>query len=145
MALTVFLDSNVLFSIAYSGPERSRSYLLFELEKKGRLRLYISELVFRETAVNLRLKRPEQEPFLKKLLSRLTILPDQPLGLPQLGFLPLQDRLILETAISNGLQFFLTGNRRHFGPLYGRKIKDTRVLSPAEFLHRRFGGKDAED
>ena len=144
MAIKIFLDSNVLFSIVYSGPKRSRSYLLFELAKEGKFELYISELVYRETLINIRLKKPDQEPFLSQILTHLKILPDRPLTLPQLEFLHLQDRLILETAIFFGMDFFLTGNHRHFGPLYGQKIKQTRILSPAEFLHQRFGGNNEE-
>lgn len=63
--LKVFLDSNVLFSIAYSGKGKSRSYLLFELQKLGFIDIYISKLVKKETIFNLNRKKPENISFLK--------------------------------------------------------------------------------
>ena len=60
--IKVFLDSNVVFSIAYTGKERSRSYLFYEIQALGRLKVYLSGLVCKEALFNIRRKRPEAEP-----------------------------------------------------------------------------------
>ena len=61
--LTVFLDSNVLFSIAYSGKDRSRSYLLYELQDAGDIEIYISNLVKEEAMFNIKIKKPAASAF----------------------------------------------------------------------------------
>ena len=55
----VFLDSNVLFSIAYSGKETSRSSVLYEIQRQGHVNLNISNLVREEVLFNLQEKREE--------------------------------------------------------------------------------------
>jgi len=137
--LTVFLDSNVLFSIAYSGKDRSRSYLLYELQDAGDIEIYISNLVKEEAIFNIKIKKPAASPFLSTLIRHTTVLEDilVNMNIP-IQMLPDNDKIILSTAIHNGIEYFLTGNERDFRDLYQKRFYRTTVLKPAEFLYRRF-------
>lgn len=55
--IKVFLDSNILFSIAYTGKEKSRSYLIYEIQSIGNLEVYLSNLVCREAIFNIKIKK----------------------------------------------------------------------------------------
>jgi predicted nucleic acid-binding protein len=137
--VTVFLDSNVLFSVAWTGREKSRSAILFELQSLGFVRLFISRLVLEETLFNLREKRPEAIPFVEELLGEVEVVPDLAVEGEDLRVqgLPENDRLILSTAVSQGMDFFLTGNSKDFRGLYRSRIGRTLILSPREFLNRQ--------
>lgn len=137
--VTVFLDSNVLFSVAWTGREKSRSAILFELQSLGFVRLFISRLVLEETLFNLREKRPEAIPFVEELLGEVEVVPDLAVEGEDLRVqgLPENDRLILSTAVSQGMDFFLTGNSKDFRGLYQSRIGRTLILSPREFLNRQ--------
>jgi predicted nucleic acid-binding protein len=137
--VTVFLDSNVLFSVAWTGREKSRSAILFELQSLGFIRLFISRLVLEETMSNLREKRPEAIPFLEKLSGEAEVVPDMVVEGEdrRLKELPENDRVILSTAVAQGMDFFLTGNSRDFRGLYRRRIGRTMILTPREFLNRQ--------
>ena len=137
--VTVFLDSNVLFSVTWTGREKSRSVILFELQSLGFVRLFISRLVLEETLFNLREKRPEAIPFVEELLGEVEVVPDLAVEGEDLRVqgLPENDRLILSTAVSQGMDFFLTGNSKDFRGLYRSRIGRTLILSPREFLNRQ--------
>ena len=138
--LTVFLDSNVLFSVAWTGRNKSRSAILFELQSLGFVRLHISRLVLEETLFNLRGKKPEAIPFVEELLEAVEIVPDLAVAGDDFSLrrLPENDRVILSTAVANRMDFFLTGNTRDFRNLYRRRIGRTLILTPREFLNRQF-------
>jgi len=143
--IKVFFDSNVLFSIAYTGREKSRSCLLYELQSPGKIKVYLSTLVCEESAYNIRLKKPQNLSFLDDLIRQSHQLRDIYPGedeeatvLESVQRLPLNDRIILTTAVANGMDFFLTGNSRDFKGSYRRKIVRTLILKPADFLYRRF-------
>jgi len=137
--VTVFLDSNVLFSVAWTGREKSRSAILFELQSLGFIRLFISRLVLEETMSNLREKRPEAIPFFEELSGEIEVVPDLVVEGEdrRLKELPENDRVILSTAVAYGMDFFLTGNTRDFRGLYRRRIGRTLILTPREFLNRK--------
>ena len=139
--VTVFLDSNVLFSVAWTGREKSRSAILFELQSLGFIRLFISRLVLEETMSNLRGKRPEAIPFFEELSGEVEVVPDLVVdgGDRRLKELPENDRVILSTAVAHGMDFFLTGNTRDFRGLYRRRIGRTLILTPREFLNKPAG------
>jgi predicted nucleic acid-binding protein len=141
--VTVFLDSNVLFSVAWTGREKSRSAILFELQTLRFIRLFISRLVLDETMSNLREKRPEAIPFFEKLSGEVEVVPDLMVEDDdrRLKELPENDRVILSTAVAHGMDFFLTGNTRDFRGLYRRRIGRTLILTPREFLDRQLPGE----
>jgi len=141
--VTVFPDSNVLFSVAWTGREKSRSAILFELQSLLFIRLFISRLVLEETMSNLREKRPEAIPFFEKLSGEVEVVPDLMVEGDdrRLKELPENDRVILSTAVAHGMDFFLTGNTRDFRGLYRRRIGRTLILTPREFLDRKLPGE----
>lgn len=138
--IKVFLDSNVIFSIAYTGKDRSRSYLFYELQALGILRVYLSNLVCKEAMFNIRKKKPDAERFLHELIDKSKVLEDIAAGLdsPEFGSLPQNDRIILATAVYNRIEFFVTGNEKDFSGLYRTKILGTTILRPADFLKKNF-------
>ena len=136
--IKVFIDSNVLFSIAYSGKEKSRSYLIYEIQDRGLITVYLSNLVCAEAVFNIRIKRSVSMPFLEELIGKSTILEDitDCLNNADVNRLPNNDRIILTTAVGNKMDCFLTGNDQDFGKLYSSKIGNTIILKPADFLNR---------
>lgn len=138
--IKVFLDSNVLFSIAYSGQERSRSYLIYEIQALGVLEVYLSNLVCEEATFNIKIKRPENMPLLNELIKKSKILADSLAETKNeiINNLPLNDRIILYTAVYHKMDYFLTGNVKDFKKFYQRKIDNTMILKPVDFLHGKF-------
>lgn len=138
--MKVFLDSNILFSICWSGKETSRSGLFFELQRQGALQLFISRLVRDETSFNLQTKRPETIALFNELVAELTVIPDN-FGLTaheNILRLPLNDRVIFISALSQGMEYFITGNSRDFAELYRERIGAMLTLKPMDFLHKDF-------
>lgn len=133
----VFLDSNVLFSIAYTGKDKSRSYLIYEIQEIGKLSVYVSRLVCEEARFNIRRKKPEAEQLLNELIDRSKVLGDIAAGLKpvEIRTLPQNDRIILATAIYNKVDIFVTGNEKDFKKFYHKRVLDTLILRPVDFLN----------
>jgi predicted nucleic acid-binding protein len=135
-AVAVFLDSNILFSICWSGSKNSLLGLLLELQESGQVQILISPLGIEETRDNLRRKRPAALPALKRLASSCVTVPDAELPLDVK--LPEKDQLLLSSAIAARAVFFLTGNIADFKTLYGTSVKGTTVLTPRAFLNKTY-------
>lgn len=133
--MRVFLDSNVLFSACLLSDDRQ--YAFFALARRNRCRLLGSGRVLDETTRNLALKAPQG---LKSLadLGRLLILSTDPsaelIRWAVTQGLPAKDAPILAAAVQARADLLVTGDRRHFGPLFGRTLKGVRVLSLADGL-----------
>ena len=130
----VFLDANVLFSAAYA-PENC----FLELWQRKGIRLLSSEYAVQEVKRNLTsdacLKR------LKRLAAIMEIGPGYAAGLPPeapaIANLPEKDQPILVAAINARATHLLTGDRRHFGEFYGRRIGGVLIQSPGQYLHNK--------
>ncbi len=138
--IRVFLDSNVLFSIAYTGRENSRSYLIYEIQSAGILKVYLSGLVCKEAVFNIKIKKPERLNFLNELIKRSKVLDDVLVDTENesVSSLPQNDRIILTTAVSNSMDYFITGNIKDFKNFYRKRIGKTLILKPVDFLRRNF-------
>lgn len=138
--IKIFLDSNVLFSIAYSGREKSRAYLIYDIQEADILEVYISGIVSEEAMLNIRNKRPSSLSFLQELIQRSKILSDVMVDSQnkQISKLPQNDRIILTTALYHEMSFFITGNDKDFKAFYNKRIHNTLILKPADFVNRRF-------
>lgn len=138
--IKVFLDSNVLFTIVYSGKEISRSYIIYEIQSMGKISVYVSNLVCEKATFNIRIKKPEQLNLLREIIKKSKILADViiELQIPIFKKLPYNDKVILSTAITNEMDIFLTGNTNDFETLYNKKIGKTLILKPKEFINRNF-------
>ena len=138
--IKVFLDSNVLFSIAYTGKEKSRSYLIYEIQGMGIIQVCLSKLVCEETVSNIRRKKPDSESLLKELIEKSKILGDIAADLKraEIRQLPQNDRIILTTAVYHKADIFVTGNEKDFKNLYQKKVFNTIILRPIDFLNMNF-------
>jgi predicted nucleic acid-binding protein len=134
-ALRGFLDSNVIFSLCWNGPEGTLLGILLELQAHGRIALLASPLVMDETATNLAAKRPETMTHLERIAPGLVMVSDAQMPLDV--DLPEKDRVILSSAVACGADFFITGNKVDFAGLCRKVVKGTRVVEPRAFLNRR--------
>ncbi|MDP2821802.1 MAG: hypothetical protein Q8O52_03855 [Sulfuritalea sp.] len=127
----VFLDANVLFSAAWrSDAGLARLWTLKNCE------LLSSRYACEEARRNL--PKPEQQQRLGQLVAGLRLVPDVTLGsLPGGIVLPEKDRPILLSAIRAKATHLLTGDRQHFGVLYGQTVSGVTVLRPADFIAGR--------
>lgn len=138
--IKVFLDSNVIFAIAYSGTKSSRSYVIYEIQSMGKIEVYVSNLVCAEAIHNIRIKKTGQLNLLQEIIRKSKVLADVmiDIGSPLLNKLPNNDRVILSTAISHEMDIFLTGNVTDFRTLYHKTIVNTLILTPKDFINRNF-------
>ena len=96
------------------------------------------KLAIEEARRNLALDRAPALARLDRLTAALTIV-----NLPQIPKQPLnvridsKDRAILLAAIRGKADYLLTGDGRHFGHLYGKRIEGVMVLRPAQYIERR--------
>jgi len=137
----LFLDANILFSAAYR--DDSPALLLFELAIAGRCQLVTSEFAWDEAYRNIRLKQPRRMHELDSLRGRLESVPaPSPAATADAAKhgLPNKDAPILAAAKVARVDVLVTGDRTHFGHLYGRNIGGLRVLSLRDTLERLLEG-----
>jgi predicted nucleic acid-binding protein len=127
--MRVFLDANILFSAAKSAGAIRR--LLEEIQACGH-ECVADEYVIAEARRNLEQKFSAALPDFERVLlgvSRLASLPTLPS--PNLALLlPEKDRPVLASAIQHRCQALLTGDKTHFGRLYGQNIAGVSIHSP---------------
>jgi len=129
----VFLDANVLFSAAYM--ESSGLARLWQLADAE---LLSSDYAIEEARRNLAADREPALARLSRLTATLTIvnLPQNPKQSLNVR-IDAKDRPILLAAIRGKANYLLTGDGRHFGHLYGKRIEGVMVLRPAQYFERR--------
>jgi len=122
----VFLDANILFSGSQSGsPMR---LLLDRLQFHAVLIAHPG--VVEEAKRNLSAKKPEWLGAFESLCAKLEI--STRMGAcPEVG-LPAKDQPVLAAAVACASDFLLTGDRLHFGHLFGSTVTGVRVLSGRE-------------
>ena len=127
--MRIFLDANVLFSAAKSdGAVRK---LLALLDKDGH-ELWVDGYVVEEASRNLAAKAPDGVAMLGRLLAHMKAARAQPRDSALEASLPLpaKDRPVLAAAIRQGCTALVTGDKTHFGALYGRTIRGVMIHSP---------------
>lgn len=124
----VFLDANVLFSAAY----RAENGLLRIWTYPGAV-LLASPYAIEEARRNL--PDTDAKERLEKLLITVCVTPEAPLAtpVPDGVALPAKDVPILLAAIAGQATHLLTGDVRHFGPLFGKTIAGVLVMLPAHY------------
>jgi len=132
----VFLDSNILFSLTYNENPFSKLQLLFSLQKIGIIDLYISQLVAKETFHNVNKKIKHKLSKFEKLLDKFIIVDDVMLFPQYIESikLPYNDKLILNSAVENNCDYFITGNTKDFKNLYGQEIDSCLIITPKDFF-----------
>lgn len=127
----VFLDANVLFSAAWM--EDSGLARLWRLTE---VTLIASRYAVGEAERNL--DSDAQRARLHALAQKVMLVdaPDEatlPVGVELVA----KDVPILLAAIEARATHLLTGDRAHFGALYGRKIGGVKIMAPAAYFKQR--------
>jgi predicted nucleic acid-binding protein len=126
----LFLDANVLFSAAY----RPNAGLL-KLWRLPHVELCTSRYALEEARVNL--SEDAQRRRLDRLAAKLNFFDSTSHALPPGVQLPEKDIPILLAAIEARCTHLITGDLRHFGPYFGKKLSGILVLLPADYLRLR--------
>jgi predicted nucleic acid-binding protein len=127
-ATVLFLDANVLISASWK--DSSEISLLWTIEG---VRLITSNYVMGEVQRNLH--QIIQIERLRGLMRSVHVhsfasLPD----LPDALALPVKDQPVLAAAIEAHADHLVSGDKKHFGPLYGKRIRGVRITAPSELL-----------
>ncbi|HUW63302.1 MAG TPA: PIN domain-containing protein [Spirochaetia bacterium] len=131
----LFLDANVLFSIAYG----SRSLGVFrDLARQGACSLIASDYVLEEARRNL--SRREEVERLDQFSAALTITTEVDLGLPCPIVLPAKDRPVLLAAVHARATHLITGDLGHFGAYRGQTVQGVHICTPRDYLDLRYNG-----
>lgn len=126
----LFLDANVLFSAAYKVDTR-----LFELWNLTNVTLCSSRYALEEARLNL--SEGEQQRRLNRLSETVHLFGAAQRELPHGILLPEKDAPIILAAIEAQCTHLLTGDARHFGPYFGKKIEGVSIVPPGEYLRNR--------
>jgi predicted nucleic acid-binding protein len=126
----LFLDANVLFSAAYRTDAR-----LLQLWKLKDVALCSSRYALEEARINL--ADEDQRVRLNGLSGVIHLFEAGYGALPRGISLPEKDVPILLAAIEGRATHLLTGDIRHFGPYFGRKIEGIAIVLPGEYLKLR--------
>ena len=125
---TLFLDANVLISAAWK--EGSEIALIWQMEG---VRLVTSNYVMGEVQRNL--LPASQIERLRGLMRSVQIVPlEEPIDIPEANELPEKDRPVLVGAVQAQVDHLVSGDKKHFSPLYGRIISGVRITAPSELL-----------
>ncbi len=129
----LFLDANVLFSAAYRADAG-----LAQLWKLTGAILCSSRYALAEARVNL--TEDAQRRRLAKLARHVRLFDAAPRELPSGLILAEKDVPILLAAIEAKATHLITGDVRHFGPCFGKRIEGVLVLPPGDYLkkHRKY-------
>jgi len=131
----LFLDANILFSAAYR--DGSAPLLLFDLAAAGRCHLVTSVFAWEEAHRNIAVKCPQRLPMLDALAGRVEHAPvpdTSGISAAVNQGLPDKDAPILAAAVAAGVEILVTGDRTHFGHLYGKEVGTLRVLTLKDTL-----------
>jgi predicted nucleic acid-binding protein len=124
----IFLDANILFSAAWHEPNRFAT-----IWKHPDLLLVTSSYALAEAERNVVLKRPVGVVRLAHLVSNIEInasiaVLESDYGLPE------KDLPILQAAVGSSCEALLTGDKTHFGHLFGKDVAGIRVLTASELI-----------
>ena len=126
--MRIFLDANILFAACWSdGAIR----LLRELLSHDHT-LVVDGYVMAEAHRNLVVKSRNGVRELDRLASKLEVAPSILRSDARItALLPEKDRPVLAAAMHSSCDALVTGDRRHFGQLYGRTIGQVTIYDPA--------------
>lgn len=124
----LFLDANVPISAAWK--EGSEIALIWRM---AGMQLVTSDHVMGEVQRNL--IKIDQIERLRGLMRSVKVVPLQ--GVPviaEAAELAEKDRQVLAAAIQVRASHLVSGDKRHFGPWYGKVIHGVRITAPSELL-----------
>jgi len=126
----LFLDANVLFSIAYGSRSLGSSQGMAQV---GRCKLLASAYVVEEAARNL--SHPEQIARLNGLVMDLEIVPEVDPGVPCSIVLPEKDVPVFLTAVKSHASHLITGDLEHFGSYRGKTVNGVLICTPRDYFN----------
>jgi len=126
----LFLDANVLFSAAY----RANAGLL-ELWKLRGVILCSSDYALEEARINL--SEEAQRRRLARLARGVQFFDAALRQLPAGVSLPEKDRPILLGAMEAQATHLITGDLRHFGIYFGKRVEGILIITPSQYLKTR--------
>ncbi len=121
--MRIFLDANVLF--AASNPGSNIERLLRRIVK--RTTPVISDLALEEARRNILAKRPQWTETFEQWVPKLEQVDSVSFGLPVK--LDEKDAPILCAAIRSRCDYFVTGDKRDFGHLFGKTVEGVQIVS----------------
>jgi predicted nucleic acid-binding protein len=125
----LFLDANILFSLAYGSPGVDR---LWKLAEKGLCVLLASGYVMEEAKRNL--DEPHQLSKLEACLTNVQIVLEADPRIACPADLPSKDKPVLMAAISAKADYLITGDMTHFGEYFGKTIGGVRICRVRDYL-----------
>jgi predicted nucleic acid-binding protein len=126
----VFLDANILFSVAYGSLGLQR---FWSLARSKMCELVASEYVIEEAKRNL--DRQEHQDALTRFLGEVRVVPEADPTIPCPIPLAEKDRPVLMAALSSEADYLVTGDLTHFGKYFGKKIRNLRICNPRGFFN----------
>jgi len=134
----VFLDSNVIISGLISDKSAPRLILELLCHDLPLMHAVTGQYNLEEIERTITRKLPAARPVLHDFMSRLKIeiipLPaGEKLGKYR-GVIADEDLPVLVSAIECGADYLVTGDKKHFGGLRGRKDIPLRICSPSEVV-----------
>lgn len=125
----VFIDANILFSVAYGSPGLKR---LWELAENGSCILFSSRYVIEEAKRNLaEAKHIENlDEYSNNVYTVSEVDPELvcPVDLSD------KDRPVLMAAISAEADYLITGDVTHFGKYFGKTIMGVKICLPRDYI-----------
>lgn len=121
--MRVSLDANILFSAA--APDSPTRALLDIILRHAKA--VTNEHAWEEARRNVERKRPHLIAALNNLKPRIEFTGN--FKEVAHSVLPDKDQPIIGGAVASRCSHLWTGDKRHFGPLYGRTIQGTRIVS----------------
>jgi hypothetical protein len=127
--MRIFLDANVLFSAAKSA---GAIRLLLDRGRAAGHSLCADAYVVAEARRNLEAKAPESFEALDDLILGIEVASYRVAALPPevAALLPAKDQPVLAAAVRLRCDALVTGDRTHFGALYGSAVLGVTIHSP---------------
>jgi predicted nucleic acid-binding protein len=127
----LFLDANILFSAAYrEGSGLLQLWNLRDVEK------VTSVFALEEARRNL--DTEERKARLDGLMLEVKVLPElREQDLPPGIDLAEKDKPILAAALAAGASHLITGDRQHFRRYFGKRVRQTLIMTPRNYLNSR--------
>jgi predicted nucleic acid-binding protein len=124
----MFFDANVLISAAWR--EGCEVAQIWQMEG---IRFITSNYVMGEVQRNL-LQVSQIERLRGLMRSVQIVFFDNLPEIPEVLVVPEKDRPVLAGAIQAQADYLVSGDKKHFGPLYGKTICGVRITAPTELL-----------
>jgi predicted nucleic acid-binding protein len=121
--MRIFLDANILFSASF--PKSRLAEFLGELRRHA---VFLTNAYAKaEAERNITAKQPKRLAAHEKFAASLEVIPlrlfDPDVKLAE------KDRPILCGAIAGGADYLLTGDKKDFGPLFGKTVRGVKIVN----------------